>query len=105
VLSIRPQTLSAGSLIARMAGKESRGTGDPRQSLCCGACSVLHGAGCRHAELSILRPVLRAHRLRTSSVCLHEVEGMEDATVIAQKVLSCVARTGGASASATSWTS
>jgi len=50
---------------------------------------------CRHAALSeYFGQTYERADCGACDVCLHEVEGMEDATVIAQKVLSCVARTG-----------
>jgi len=55
-------------------------------------CSGVH---CRHRKLSeyfgqdYLKPNCEA-----CDVCLNEVEGLADATVTAQKILSCVARTG-----------
>ena len=55
-------------------------------------CSGLH---CRHRKLSeyfgqgYAKPTCEA-----CDVCLNEVEGLEDATVTAQKILSCVARAG-----------
>jgi ATP-dependent DNA helicase RecQ len=52
-------------------------------------------ARCRHAALSEYfgQPYERED-CGACDVCLHEVEGLEDATVVAQKILSCVARTG-----------
>ena len=50
---------------------------------------------CRHRKLSeyfgqeYLKPTCEA-----CDVCLNEVEGLADATVTAQKILSCVARAG-----------
>ena len=50
---------------------------------------------CRHAALSeYFGQAYERSDCGACDVCLHEVEGMEDATVIAQKVLSCIARTG-----------
>jgi len=50
---------------------------------------------CRHAALSeYFGQSYERTDCGACDVCLHEVEGMEDATVIAQKVHSCVARTG-----------
>ena len=55
-------------------------------------CSGVH---CRHRKLSeyfgqeYLKPTCEA-----CDVCLNEVEGLADATVTAQKILSCVARAG-----------
>jgi ATP-dependent DNA helicase RecQ len=51
--------------------------------------------GCRHRSLSEYfgQQFLKAE-CGACDVCLHETEGLEDATVTAQKILSCVARTG-----------
>ncbi|MGH7822586.1 MAG: RecQ family ATP-dependent DNA helicase, partial [Candidatus Binatia bacterium] len=49
---------------------------------------------CRHAALSAyFGQPYEAESCEACDVCLGEVEGVEDATVLAQKVLSCVART------------
>jgi ATP-dependent DNA helicase RecQ len=52
-------------------------------------------ARCRHAALSEYfgQPSERSD-CGACDVCLEEVEGLEDASVLAQKVLSCIARTG-----------
>ena len=50
---------------------------------------------CRHAMLSTyFGQEYEKDNCGACDVCLNEVEGMEDATVMAQKILSCVARTG-----------
>jgi ATP-dependent DNA helicase RecQ len=49
---------------------------------------------CRHATLSrYFGEAYKQERCAACDVCLGEVEGVEDATVLAQKILSCVART------------
>src|SRR5215471_16798477 len=50
---------------------------------------------CRHARLSqYFGQTLVDHICGACDVCLNEIDGVENATVIAQKILSCVARTG-----------
>jgi ATP-dependent DNA helicase RecQ len=53
------------------------------------------GAHCRHRKLSEYfgQPYLRPS-CEACDVCLNEVEGLADATLTAQKILSCVARAG-----------
>jgi ATP-dependent DNA helicase RecQ len=53
------------------------------------------GLTCRHKQLSEYfgQPFSKTS-CDACDVCLHEVEGIEDGTVAAQKILSCVARTG-----------
>jgi ATP-dependent DNA helicase RecQ len=56
-----------------------------------------NGSRCRHMALSeYFGQVLRASDCQGCDVCLNETEGVEDATVNAQKILSCVARIEGA---------
>jgi ATP-dependent DNA helicase RecQ len=53
------------------------------------------GAQCRHKALSeYFGQAYAADTCGACDVCLGEVEGIDDGTVIAQKILSCVARTG-----------
>lgn len=54
------------------------------------------GVRCRHQQLSAYfgQEYTKAN-CQACDVCLQEVEGLADATVTAQKILSCVARTGG----------
>jgi ATP-dependent DNA helicase RecQ len=53
------------------------------------------GAHCRHRKLSeYFGQTYSKPNCEACDVCLKEVEGLEDATVTAQKILSCVARTG-----------
>src|SRR5262249_37967107 len=55
-------------------------------------CTGIH---CRHARLSEYFGQRLPDRLcGACDVCLNEIDGLENATVIAQKILSCVARTG-----------
>jgi ATP-dependent DNA helicase RecQ len=55
-------------------------------------CSGLH---CRHRRLSeYFGQAYAKPSCEACDVCLNEVEGLEDATVTAQKILSCVARAG-----------
>jgi ATP-dependent DNA helicase RecQ len=55
-------------------------------------CAGIH---CRHARLSEYFGQRLPDRLcGACDVCLNEIDGLENATVIAQKILSCVARTG-----------
>jgi ATP-dependent DNA helicase RecQ len=55
-------------------------------------CSGLH---CRHRKLSeYFGQAYLKQNCEACDVCLNEVEGLEDATVTAQKILSCVARAG-----------
>ena len=55
-------------------------------------CSGLH---CRHRRLSeYFGQVYEKATCEACDVCLNEVEGIADATLIAQKIFSCVARTG-----------
>jgi ATP-dependent DNA helicase RecQ len=55
-------------------------------------CSGLH---CRHRKLSeYFGQAYAKPNCEACDVCLNEVEGLEDATVTAQKILSCVARAG-----------
>jgi ATP-dependent DNA helicase RecQ len=55
-------------------------------------CSGVH---CRHLKLSQYFGQSLPKRLcGACDSCLNEIEGLEDATVTAQKILSCVARTG-----------
>ena len=53
------------------------------------------GLVCRHKRLSEYfdQPYLKAG-CEACDVCLNEIEGLEDGTVTAQKILSCVARAG-----------
>jgi ATP-dependent DNA helicase RecQ len=54
------------------------------------------GVHCRHRQLSEYFGQEYTHpTCEACDVCLHEVEGLADATITAQKILSCVARTGG----------
>ncbi len=53
------------------------------------------GAHCRHRKLSeYFGQAYTKANCEACDVCLNEVEGLADATVIAQKILSCVARAG-----------
>ncbi len=53
------------------------------------------GVQCRHRKLSEhFGQKLSKTNCGACDVCLHELEGIADATVTAQKILSCVARTG-----------
>ena len=53
------------------------------------------GVHCRHMKLSQYFGQTLPDRLcGACDVCLNEIEGLENATVTAQKILSCVARTG-----------
>jgi ATP-dependent DNA helicase RecQ len=53
------------------------------------------GADCRHRMLSeYFGQTYSRTNCEACDVCLNEVEGLADATVTAQKILSCVARTG-----------
>jgi len=53
------------------------------------------GVQCRHSELSeYFGQEYSKPNCEACDVCLNEVEGLADATVIAQKILSCVARVG-----------
>jgi ATP-dependent DNA helicase RecQ len=53
------------------------------------------GVQCRHAKLSqYFGQRLSGRMCEACDVCLNELEGLEDATITAQKILSCVARTG-----------
>ncbi len=55
-------------------------------------CSGVH---CRHRKLSeYFGQAYNKPNCEACDVCLNEVEGLADATVTAQKILSCVARTG-----------
>jgi ATP-dependent DNA helicase RecQ len=55
-------------------------------------CAWVH---CRHRQLSeYFGQQYQKTNCGACDVCLNEVEGMEDATVTAQKILSCVARAG-----------
>lgn len=48
---------------------------------------------CRHRSLvEYFGQTYEAQRCNACDVCLEDIEGLEDATVLAQKVLSCVAR-------------
>ncbi|MCB9854136.1 MAG: DNA helicase RecQ [Phycisphaerales bacterium] len=52
------------------------------------------GMSCRHGSLvSYFGQAFAKESCGACDVCLGEVEGIEDATVLAQKILSCVART------------
>ncbi|MGI8782601.1 MAG: DNA helicase RecQ [Acidobacteriota bacterium] len=52
-------------------------------------------AQCRHRRLSeYFGQAYAAAECGACDVCLNEIEGIEDATIAAQKILSCVARTG-----------
>src|SRR5262249_23663964 len=85
------------SLIQKSAGD----AGAPREVIAAAADLLEHmrrfcaGFHCRHRRLSeyfgqqYLKPSCQA-----CDQCLNEVEGLEDATVTAQKILSCVARAG-----------
>jgi ATP-dependent DNA helicase RecQ len=54
-----------------------------------------NGIHCRHAKLSqYFGQMLPSKPCGACDVCLNEIEGLKDATVTAQKILSCVARTG-----------
>ena len=54
------------------------------------------GVHCRHRQLSeYFGQEYPQPNCEACDVCLNEVEGLADATVTAQKILSCVARTGG----------
>ena len=56
---------------------------------------ICAGAVCRHKALSQhFGQAYEAETCGACDMCLGEVEGVEDATVLAQKVLSCVARVG-----------
>jgi ATP-dependent DNA helicase RecQ len=53
------------------------------------------GISCRHQKLSeYFGQNLPNRPCDACDVCLNEIEGLEDATAAAQKILSCVARTG-----------
>ncbi len=53
------------------------------------------GVHCRHRKLSeYFGQNLPDRPCEACDVCLNEIEGLENATVTAQKILSCVARTG-----------
>ncbi len=53
------------------------------------------GVHCRHRQLSeYFGQAYEKPTCEACDVCLQEVEGLADATVTAQKILSCVARTG-----------
>jgi ATP-dependent DNA helicase RecQ len=53
------------------------------------------GVQCRHRKLSTyFGQQLSEKPCGACDVCLKEIEGLEDATITAQKILSCVARTG-----------
>jgi ATP-dependent DNA helicase RecQ len=53
------------------------------------------GIHCRHKQLSeYFGQVYEKPKCEACDVCLNEVEGIEDGTVTAQKILSCVARAG-----------
>jgi ATP-dependent DNA helicase RecQ len=53
------------------------------------------GAHCRHRQLSeYFGQEYSGPNCEACDVCLNEVEGLADATVTAQKILSCVARAG-----------
>jgi ATP-dependent DNA helicase RecQ len=50
---------------------------------------------CRHRKLSeYFGQAYSKSNCEACDVCLHEIEGLSDATVAAQKILSCVARSG-----------
>ncbi|HPF41817.1 MAG TPA: DNA helicase RecQ [Phycisphaerae bacterium] len=52
------------------------------------------GMSCRHASLvNYFGQRFNRENCEACDVCLGEIEGVEDATVLAQKILSCVART------------
>lgn len=52
------------------------------------------GMSCRHASLvNYFGQPFKKENCGACDVCLGEIEGIEDATVVAQKILSCVART------------
>src|SRR5215831_11680229 len=54
-----------------------------------------NGIHCRHRTLSqYFGQTLPNRPCGACDVCLNEIEGLEDSTVTAQKILSCVARTG-----------
>ncbi len=54
---------------------------------------LAHGADCRHRALSeYFGQAYTNGNCQACDVCLGEVEGVEDSTVTAQKILSCVAR-------------
>jgi ATP-dependent DNA helicase RecQ len=54
-----------------------------------------NGIHCRHRTLSQYFGQLITNRpCDACDVCLNEIEGLQDSTVTAQKILSCVARTG-----------
>jgi len=54
-----------------------------------------NGIHCRHGKLSqYFGQTLSNKPCGACDVCLNEIEGLEDSTVTAQKILSCVARTG-----------
>jgi ATP-dependent DNA helicase RecQ len=54
-----------------------------------------NGIHCRHRTLSqYFGQMLPNRPCGACDVCLNEIEGLEDSTVTAQKILSCVARTG-----------
>lgn len=56
---------------------------------------VCAGVDCRHRKLSeYFGQVYTKPNCEACDVCLREVQGLEDATVTAQKILSCVARAG-----------
>jgi len=56
---------------------------------------VCAGVDCRHRKLSeYFGQAYAKPNCEACDVCLKEVEGLEDATVTAQKILSCVARAG-----------
>lgn len=52
------------------------------------------GMSCRHGSLvNYFGQAFKTEPCGACDVCLGEIEGIEDATVLAQKILSCVART------------
>ena len=56
---------------------------------------LLRGVHCRHRKLSeYFGQEYAKPNCEACDVCLNEVEGLADATVTAQKILSCVARAG-----------
>ena len=96
--SIRPPTSCGGNRCSRRAPANRRSRTDVLaaqlrllrqiQNLC-------NSGVCRHKTLSEhFGQAYEQPNCGACDVCLGEVEGLEDATVTAQKILSCVARTG-----------
>ena len=83
------------SLMERSAEETqaARGSGRERQATARSDASLRHRLRCRHATLSgYFGETYQASSCGACDFCLGEVEGVADATTLAQKVLSCVAR-------------